>query len=142
MYQNPVLFDPISSRETWLIYRQFADDDTGDLIALEDDAGDPLYDLTLEIMDAVTSFNQTGYAPTPWQFADYNVPIITATLANYITIVDANTIQIRIPKSVIGTLCGPRTYEVYLTIADVDDADDCRQALIGRLPVLYGGRNT
>ncbi len=142
MFQNPVLFDPISTREAWLIYRQFADDDTGELIALKNDAGAALYNLTLEIMLADAPMNGTGYGRPPWPAVDNNVPIITATLANYITIVDNNTIQIRIPKSVIGSLWGPKTYDVYLTIADVNDADDCRQGLIGRLPVLYGGRNT
>jgi len=54
--------------------------------------------------------------------------------------VDVGTIQIMVPKSVMQTL-QPRTYDVYLTI-DPNGEDDGRQLLIGRLPVLYGGRNT
>lgn len=140
MFQNPVLFDPISTRETWLIYRQFADAEDGSLIALTDGGGNALYDLTLEIMGDRSPVIPNDYGVPP--FVDFGRPIIRATLDDYISIVDTNTIEIRIPKSVITTLCGPRTYDVYLTIADKDDADDCRQGLIGRLPVLYGGRGT
>jgi hypothetical protein len=57
-----------------------------------------------------------------------------------LSIVDVGTIQIMVPKSVMQTL-QPRTYDVYLTI-DPNGEDDGRQLLIGRLPVLYGGRNT
>jgi len=45
-----------------------------------------------------------------------------------------------IPKSVMQTLRA-QTYDVFLTI-DPNNVDDGRQLLIGRLPVLFGGRNT
>jgi hypothetical protein len=50
-------------------------------------------------------------------------------------------IDIQIPKSVMKTLHGRNSYDVYLTIEDTA-GDDGRQLLIGRLPVFNGGMNT
>lgn len=142
MYQNAVLFPEVSNRETWLAYRQFADNDTGELINLQDGSGNAAFNFTLEIVEFSLPVSASGYGTPGWQFIDNNVPLITGTLSNYLSLVDPNTIQIRIPKSVMATLRAPRTYDVYLTITDKTDSEDCRQVFIGRLPVPYGGRNT
>src|ERR1700744_5033361 len=89
MYQNPVLFPQISNRESWLQTVQIADDDTGDLIALTDDDNNPLYAITLEIQPprlpgGAGDFG--GYGTNPW-YDTSGGPIISATLADYITIV-------------------------------------------------------
>lgn len=122
-----------------------ADDDTGDAISLVDDNDVPLYALTLEIMPATPANHgnvSVGYgSPFPYPYYDYaDVPVISATLADYIAIVGMGALLINIPKSVMTKLCG-NTYDVFLTIEDVAE-DDARQLLIGRLPVLFGGRNT
>lgn len=143
MYENPVLFPQVSNRESWNPVIQIADDDTGDLIALTDSNNNPLYAITLSIEPAHMPGVWGGFGSAPGNFPYYdfpNDPIIQATLANYISIVDTGTIQIAIPKSVMQTLRA-RTYDVFLTIDPVN-ADDGRQILIGKLPVLYGGRNT
>jgi hypothetical protein len=141
MYQNPTLFPQISNREGWLQIVEIADDDTGDPITLTDTNNNALYAITLEITPAQPRGGGGGYGPTPY-YDDWGAePVITATLANYITILDIGTFQIQIPKSVMQTLRGNRTYDVFLTI-DPNDEDDGRQLLIGRLPVFYGGRNT
>lgn len=140
MYENPVYFPQISNRESWNQIIQIADDDTGSLIALTDGNGNPLYAITLEISRAGPPRSYGGYG-VPFPYYDLDcAPIITASLANYISIVDTGTIQIAIPKSVVTTL-SPQTYDVFLTI-DPNGADDGRQLLIGKVPVLYGGRNT
>lgn len=140
MYQNPTLFPAISNRESWLQTVQIVDDDTGDIISLLDGGGNPLYAIALEIIPAAPR-GHVGYGnfPSPWYDNDC-APSVSASLADYITIVDVGTIQIQIPKSVIRSLSA-RTYDVFLTI-DPNDADDGRQLLIGRLPIAYGGRNT
>lgn len=139
MYQNPTLLPQISNRETlWLII-QLADDDTGDLILLTDTLGNSLYVVTCEIVPARPRGHAGGYGPSPY-YDDCCDPVITATLSNYISIIDTGTIQILIPKSVVTKLRA-QTYDVFLTIDPVGQ-DDGRQLMIGRLPVLYGGRNT
>lgn len=139
MFENPVLFPQISNREGWLQIIAIADDDTGDLIALTDSNNNPLYAITLEISAAAPRGGCGGYGPQPYYDFD-GEPIISGTLANYISIVGTGTIQIQIPKSVMQTL-GARTYDVFLTL-DPNNEDDGRQLLIGRLPVFFGGRNT
>lgn len=141
MYETPIYFPQISNRESWNQIIQLADDDTGDLIKLTDINNNPLYSITLEISAAgpPTSFGGYGVAPSPYY--DWGgAPVITATLADYISIIDTGTIQIAIPKSKMTPLRA-RTYDVFLTI-DPNNTDDGRQLLIGKLPVLYGGRNT
>lgn len=139
MYQNPTLFREISNREGWLQIIQLADNDTGDLITLVDANNNPLYGLNIEITPAQPRAHLTGYGPTPW-YDDFCEPILSGSLADLISIVDVGTIQIMVPKSKMQGLRAS-TYDVYLTITDVA-SDDGRQLLIGRLPVLYGGRNT
>jgi len=142
MYENPVLFPQITNRESWLQIVQIADDDTGDLIALTDINNNALYAITLEIQAARLhgdSGGFGGYGINPY-YDTSGGPIISATLADYIAIVDTGTIQIMIPKSIMQKLRG-RTYDVFLTIDPINE-DDGRQLLIGRLPVFYGGRNT
>lgn len=140
MYHNPTLFPAISNRETWLQVVEIADDDTGDLISLTDEDDNPLYAFALEIIAANPRNHMGGYGPMPYYYDDCCSPIISGSLSNYITILDVGTIQIQIPKSVIQSLRG-QTYDVFLTIS-VNGEDDSRQLFIGRLPVLYGGRNT
>ena len=141
MYQNPVLFPQVSNRESWIQVVQIGDDDTGDPIALTDDDGNPLYAITCEIRAAGPRGGDCGGYGTQQAYYDFDgEPIIEATLANYITILDVGTFQIVIPKSVMQTLRS-RTYDVFLTIDPVNE-DDGRQLLIGRLPVLFGGMNT
>lgn len=140
MYQYPVNFDTISNRESWNQIVQIKDDDTGDLITLTDSLGNSLYNITLEISPANRQHASVGLnQPFPFYDCD-GAPIITATLANYISLIDVGTFQIAIPRSVITTL-SPRTYDVFLTLDSVS-ADDGRQILIGKLPVAFGGRNT
>jgi hypothetical protein len=142
MYQNPTLFPQVSNRESWNQIVQIADDDTGDLIALTDSNNISLYAITLEISAAGPHHGYGGYGPNPTPYYDFDgAPVITATLANYIAIVDTGTIQIAIPKSVMTSLHRTRTYDVFLTI-DPLNADDGRQLLIGKLPVMFGGINT
>ena len=140
MYQNPILFPQISNRESWLQFVELADDDTGDPITLTDSNGNPLYVLTLEISRAGPHGDAGGYGSWPWYDLGGYSPIITATLADYLSIPDVGIIQIMIPKSRMTTLCRG-TYNVYMTI-DPNNIDDGRQLFIGRLPVFYGGRNT
>lgn len=64
-----------------------------------------------------------------------------ASLANYITIPDTGTIQVQIPYAVMQTLRSAKTYDVYLRLEDVANAD-ARQLLIGKLPVAFGGHGT
>lgn len=142
MYQTPTYFPAVSTRETWTQVIQLADGDTGDLIELKDDSGHPAYSFALEIIEAAPVANRTGYGSFPWGLDDCTTPIITASLDDgRIMIVDTGTISIVIPKTAMQSLL-PRTYDVYLTITSVDDTKDGRQLLIGKLPVLYGGRNT
>lgn len=140
MYANPTLFPQISNRESWHQTFQIWDDDTDQLISLVDADGNPLYGITVQIMAARE--NRGGYNgnyPSPW-YDCYGEPIITATLANYVTIVDIGTIVLQIPKSIMQTLHA-RTYDVFMTLDDPAD-DDGRQLLIGKLPVFFGGRGT
>jgi hypothetical protein len=140
MYQNPTLLPAISNRETLLQVIQIADGDTGDLISLTDTNNVPVYDLELEITEAGPNWMTPDYGISPVYFPTGRSPSITASLANYISIIDVGTFQVQIPKSIIRTL-RPLTYDVFLTISPLG-VDDSRQIMIGRLPVLYGGRNT
>lgn len=137
MFSNPTLFPQISNRESWIQIVQLADDDTGDLITLTDSNNNPLYGINLEISPAGDHGPSMG---SPY-YDDGCAPIISGSLANYVSIVDTGTIEIVVPKSVMQSLRGPRTYNVYVTIIP-NGEDDGRQILIGRLPVVYGGRNT
>lgn len=140
MYENPVLFPQISNRESWKQIIQLADDDTGDLIKLTDNNGAALYAISLEISPAVPRYPPAGNAlPYPYYDLDGS-PVISASLADFISIIDTGTIQIALPKAKIKTLCA-RTYDVFLTLYDATE-DDGRQILIGKLPVLFGGINT
>jgi hypothetical protein len=92
-----------------------------------------------------------GYSgPSPYYDNGGCDAVIHSTLAQgapaisagaYIAIVDVGVIDIQIPKSIMKTLHGAATYDVYLTIEDTA-GDDGRQLLIGRLPVFSGGRST
>ena len=140
MYEQPVLFPAVSNREAWPQTIQIADDQTGDLIALTDSNNNPLYAIYLEISpprDGRGGYGGGGYSSA--YYGDYGEPIILASLSNYITIPDTGTIQVQIPYSIMKTLHGGRTYDVYLRIVDTTN-DDGRQILIGKLPVSYGGR--
>lgn len=145
MYQNPVLFPQISTRETWLQTVQIADDDTGDLIALTDGAagaGNPVVAIAVEMqraapMPAALNFGSGIYYDGPYDSA----PILSASIGNGVTIVDTGVFQIRFTKTQMQTLT-PGTYDLFCTVASVSDLDDCRQLFLGRLPVFYGGRNT
>jgi hypothetical protein len=64
--------------------------------------------------------------------------LILATLADYLTIIDVGTIQVQIPYTVMQTLRGGLTYNIYLRIVDAANVD-ARQLLIGTIPVVYGG---
>src|SRR5690349_3313404 len=120
MYENPVLFPQISNRESWNQIIQLADDDTGDLITLTDNNNNPLYDITLEISAAMPRSGCGGYG-SPSPFYDWDCgPTISASLADYIFIVDTGTILIKLPKAKIETLRA-RTYDVFLTIYDATD---------------------
>lgn len=142
MYENPVLFPAVTNREGWLQFVTLNDDDTGDLIPLADSNNNALYTITLEISAASPKGDWCGgygQIASPYYDCD-GAPIIEATLSNYLSIVDVGTIQIQIPKSVMTTL-PPRTYDVFMTI-DPNGQDDGRQLFVGRIPVLFGGRNT
>ena len=141
MYQNQVLFPEISNRETWLQIIQISDDDTGDLIALTDVNNNPLYSFYCEISPPRRSGYYNGSYPSSQWYDDCGDVIVTAMLGTYITIVDVGTIQIQIPYTVIQSLRGGRTYNVYLRIEDIPNSD-ARQILIGRLPIAFGGLGT
>ena len=73
-------------------------------------------------------------------------PILAASLANYISIIDIGVIQIEIPESIFkGVLDAPynavsgsftRTLMASITMTD---SVHTRQVYRGRLPILYGG---
>lgn len=66
---------------------------------------------------------------------DEDVPEITASLANYITITDVGFIQILIPESVVKTL-RPGTRRASLTMTD---SVNTRQLYCAQLPIVSGG---
>lgn len=141
MYQNPVLFPQITNRESWPWTLQVYDDDTGDLVSLVDGSGNPLYAITLQVMRGKWNCGPYGgFTPSPWYDEYDGSPIITATLADYIAIVDTGTISVQIPKKLMQTL-RPQSYDVYMTLYDAT-SDDGRQLIVGRLPVVFGGQNT
>lgn len=142
MYQYPVLFPAISNRETWFQIVQICDDQTGDLIALTDSNNNPLYAIYCEISPPRRGGYGAGcdgyYNSNGYYSGVEGEPIIFASLADYITIPDTGTIQIQIPYTVMQTLNGNRTFNVYLRIEDTAN-NDARQLLIGKLPVAFGG---
>jgi len=140
MYQYPVLFPAMSNRESFSQVVQIADDQTGDLIALADGGGSPYYQIYLEIRAPRRGDRYFGNIASPYY--DYSgEPIIMATLSNYLSIVDTGTIQVQIPFTVMQTLHGDKTYDVFMRIEDVANSD-ARQILIGKLPVAFGGDGT
>lgn len=143
MYEYPVLFPAISNRETWLQIIQICDDQTGDPIVLTDGSGNPLYAIYCEISPprdgGFGGGRGDGYSSSNAYYGVEGEPIIFASLANYITIPDIGTIQVQIPYTVMQKLRGNRTFNVYLRLEDVANAD-ARQILIGKLPVAHGGR--
>lgn len=150
MYENPVLFPQVSNRESWVQSIQIFDDDTGDLISLVDGNGNALYTVSLEIERRFMGDSYDYSGASPYYYGNCGEAIIFATLAqgsaaiqagNYIALVDAGTIQIQVPKSIMQTLFIRGTYDVFITIDDTAN-DDGRQILIGKLPVFFGGRNT
>lgn len=153
MYQNPTLFPEVTNRESWrppafLVW----DDDAAQPIELRDPTlANSLYTLTLEISPSnprSSGFPAVGVTPTPY-YDDGCDPVITTSLAagapalsnSQLSIIDVGAIQIFLPKKTFSTLRPNLTYDVYLTVYD-PSFDDGRQMLIGRLPVLYGGRTT
>jgi hypothetical protein len=151
MYQVPVLFPQVSNRESWRQIIEIADDDTGDLINLLDGGGNSLYTITLQISPSQPRGSAGGFLPGPYPYYDDEDcnPVITQTLSAgmgatsnpALAIVDVGTISIFIPKKQFSSLRGTRSYDVYMTVYEPDD-DDGRQLFVGRIPVLYGGRNT
>lgn len=139
MYENPVLFPLISNQETWFQIIQICDDQNGDPIVLLDSSGNPLYAIYCEISPPRDGRESHGGGYSNAYYGSYGEPIIFASLADYITIPDVGTIQIQIPYTVMQTLRGTRTYNVYIRLVD-EMSDDARQILIGRLPVAFGGR--
>lgn len=138
MYDYPVLFPTISNRETWLQIIQICDDQTGDPITLTDGNGNPLYAIYCEISPPRRGGGGPNYPYNTAWYDDCGNPLILASLANYITIPDAGTIQIQIPYTIMQTLRSAKTYDVYLRIEDAVNVD-ARQILIGKLPVAFGG---
>lgn len=134
-----MLFPTTSNRETWLQTIQIYDDQTGDLISLTDGSGNPLFAIYLEISAPRHNhmYGSPNGTPSAW-YDECGEPIIFASLANYITLPDNGTINVQIPYTVMQTLRGSRTYDVYLRIEDVANAD-ARQILIGKLPITFGG---
>jgi hypothetical protein len=163
MYDFPTLFPAISNRETWLQTIQIADDNTGDLITLTDSSNNPLYQIYLEISPPRHHGGgyggYGGYGPysSPY-YGNEGEPLIFASLADYISIIDVGTFQIQIPYTIMQKMRGGRTYDVYLRLEGstapgdfsldfgVDfsigpgNLGDARQILIGKLPIAFGGR--
>lgn len=119
---------------------QIADDQTGDLIALTDDASppNPLYAIYLEISPPRGRGGYSGNFSSPHYDNGTGEPRIFATLSNYLSITDVGTIQVQIPYTIMQTLRRSETYDVFMRLEDVA-GDDARQLLIGKLPVHFGG---
>lgn len=132
------LFPPVSTRETFIQTVSLNDEDTGDVIALVDDDDDPVVTIKVELQLA-------GPRPLGPRYPYYDDPLTTpelsASIGSGITIMDDNTFEIRFTKTQMASLM-PGTYDLYCTIADADNPDNCRTLILGRVPVLYGGRNT
>ena len=137
MYAQPVLFSPVSNREDWSPTIQISDDQTGEAISLTDDSDNPLYAIYLEITRS--HHGGSGYSMSPYYDGCSNAEI-SVSLNDYIAIVDVGTIQVQIPYTVMQTLHGGRTYDVFMRLED-PDAPTARQLIIGRLPVAHGGRS-
>lgn len=149
MYENPVLFPQVTNRESWRQILQLADDDTGDLITLTDGNGNSLYTITLAVEPARPRGGTGGYGDGSAYDGDACAALILQTLSAgsgvtsnpALSILDTGTVQIFIPKAQMQTLRGARTFDVFMTVYE-SDIDDGRQLFCGRLPVIYGGRNT
>lgn len=93
--------------------------------------------------------NNTGSGYIAWYdfgTPDDQGPILQATLANYISIIDIGIVQINIPESVFKTILNvpynsqSNTYaRTFLASMTLTDSINTRQIFVGRLPVLYGG---
>lgn len=103
-----------------------------------------------EIRTVVPDIPGSGYTIW-WDFgATVNQgPILQATLANYLSIVDIGTILIRIPEVIFKTVLDVPFNSQNSTFAATlaacmtgTDGADTRQFFVGRLPVLYGGVTT
>lgn len=153
MYNYPTLFPAISNRESFVQTIQIADDQTGDLITLTDANNNPLYAIFLEIAPPRHRGGYNGPFPFPSPYYDNHGDhgIIFASLNNFLSIIDTGTIQVQIPYTVIERLRGGETYDVFIRIvqtadfnedfsSDFSNADDARQLVIGKLPVVHGGR--
>ena len=140
MYNFPVTFPAASNRESWVQSVQISDDETGDPITLTDSSGNALYEIYLEIAPPRGHGGHGSYGGVSSSYYDEcGERIIFASLADYITLPDLGVIQIQIPYTIMQTLRGGRTYDVFLRLEDQAD-DDARQLLIGKLPIAYGGR--
>jgi hypothetical protein len=151
MYEYPVLFPASSNRETWIKTIQISDDETGDLISLTDNNNNPIYQIYLEISPPRHhGWDGCGYGnySSPY-YGNEGEPLIFASLADYIAIVGVGTIQIQIPNTIMQKMHGNRTYDVYLRIEEIGFSggfspkffqSDARQLLIGKLPIVFGGR--
>jgi hypothetical protein len=88
-----------------------------------------------------------GYS-TFFEFGTTSLPdvIITASLANYISITDIGFFQILIPENVFKTILNfpftsqnnsyAQTFSACMTMSN---SVDTRQVFVGRLPVIFGG---
>jgi hypothetical protein len=93
--------------------------------------------------------NNTGAGYIAWYdfgTPDDQGPILQATLANYISVIDIGTVQINIPESVFKTILDvpynsqSNTYaRTFLACMTMTDSISTRQLFVGRLPCLYGG---
>ena len=145
MYDNPIVFRPVTNREAWHQIIQIADDETGDLISLTDANGNPLFGIYLEISP---SCYRGSYSQSPTSSdtssdysSDFGATIITSSYSGYVSIIGTGTIEIQVPYSIMQSLCGGRTYDVYMRLVDAVN-DDARQLFVGKLPVAHGGRRT
>jgi hypothetical protein len=142
LYENPVLFPAVSNRESFVQTVQLYDDQTGDLISLTDADDDVIYQIFLEISpprDHHHGWGGGGYSPaTGPYYSDAGYVRILATLDDYLSVVDTGTINCQIPYTVMQTLHGGLTYDIYMRLESQAD-DDARQLFIGKLPVLFGG---
>lgn len=132
MYLNPVLFPPMTNRESWTLTLTVNDDDTGDLI-----------DLTGATIQFEIRYSgpQRGSMPVGGAIPYYDFgpmidegPILTASIGSGITVTGVGAFTVYFSEANMRTLC-PGTYDVGCTLTrDVD----ARQLLRGKLPILSG----
>ena|ERR1017187_5874913 len=130
MYQNPSLFPAITNRESWSPQFTLYDDETGDLLDLTN------LTFQLEVRNLRRrDYDASGYGPSyGYGTADYQTPILTASLGNGITVTGPGTFEVFFSETQMSTL-SPDTYSVACT---VNDGTNVRQLFLGRLPVLDG----